>query len=236
MHTGGVDFGYLGIGLVLVLGIAIVVYGWLSDRTVTRSRQDALTQPPDRDIPGLAADAVAPNYLTEHEALHQQPYQPAAGLTDAGRADLQARLPGAPSLRHGHAAVEFATDQPSHLCVLDHPWVLVADDQVTTIRELLPFLQKARGRGRRVVVVAPALAREVLATLQVNAVQRTLSCAAVLIPDAGQRRALCSLVGATPLSPTDLRAGWVPETSLGTCDTWVSSPGQLWVLSDDHAS
>jgi len=32
-----------------------------------------------------------------------------------------------------------------------------------------------------------------------------------------------------------LRAGWVPETSLGTCDTWVSSPGQLWVLSAQDA-
>lgn len=227
------DLGYLGIGLVLVVGVAVVAYGWLSDRADTRRRQDALTQPPDRPIPGLADDAAAPTYLTEYEVLHKEPYHPVASLTDAERTAIQGRLAGSPSLPHGHAAVEFTTDEPSHLCVLDHPWILVADDDVTVLRELLPFLEKARARDRRVVVVAPALARDVLATLQVNAVQQTLSCAAVLIPDAGQRRALGSLVGATPLGMADLRSGHLPEASLGTCDTWVSSPGQLWVLNDE---
>lgn len=232
MHTGGVDLGYLGIGVVLVLGIAVVVYGWLADRTETRRRQDALTQPPDRPVPGLRADAPEPAYLTEYEVLHAQPYRPTTSLTDAERTALQARLPGSPGLPFGHAATEFTTDEASHLCVLDTPWILVADGELTTVRELLPFLEKARAGDRRVVVVAPALAREVLATLQVNAVQHTLSCAAVLIPDAQQRRVLSSLVGGAPVPIADLRAGYLPTASLGTCATWVSSPSQLWVLGE----
>lgn len=233
MHTGDVDIGYVGIGLVLVLGVAVVVYGWLADRTDTRRRQDAMTQAPDRSVPGLAPEAATPAYLTEYELLHKTPHRPATALTDAERTALQRRLAGAPSLPHGHAAREFTTDEASHLCVLPEPWILVADNDVTTLRELLPFLEKARARDRRVVIVAPSLSRDVLATLQVNAVKHTLSCAAVLLPDAEQRRVLCSLVGAIPLAAADLRAGYVPESSLGTCGVWVSSPGQLWVVSGD---
>ncbi|MGC3992610.1 MAG: hypothetical protein QM779_00515 [Propionicimonas sp.] len=226
------DLGYLGIGLVLVIGVAVVVHGWLSDRTDTSHRQDALTGAPDRDIPGLRADAPAPDYLTGYEALERVPYHPSASLTDAERAALQARLPGSPSLPVGHTSSEFVTDEASGLCVLPSPWILVADHDVTTIRELLPLLEKARAGDRSVVVVAPALSGDVIDTLRVNVVKQTLRSAAVLIPDAAQRRALCSLVGALPVPWEDLRAGYVPESSLGTCDTWVSSSAQSWMLSD----
>lgn len=224
--------GYIGIALVLVVGIAIVVYGWLSDRVDTKRRQDALTQAPDRPIPGHSPDAPAPTYVTQDEALHQPRDRAATALADSDRADLKSRLNGAPNLPHGHAAAEFVTDEPSGLCVLADPWILVADHDVTTVRELLPFLEKLRGTDRRLVVVAPSLGREVLATMQVNAVKRTLRCAVVLIPDAGQRRALCSLVGAVPVPWEDLRAGYIPITNLGTCSTWVSSADRLWVLQD----
>ena len=233
MHTGRVTIGYLGIALVLVVGIAIVVYGWLSDRADTRRRQDALTQAPDRPIPGHSPDAAAPAYVSEYEVLHQTDYHPTATLTDTERTDLQRRLKSAPTLPHGHAATEFTTDEPSGLCVLAHPWILVADHDITTVRELLPFFEKTRGSDHRLVVVAPSIGRDVLATMQVNAVKQTLSCAVVVIPDAGQRRALCSLVGAVPIPWEDLRAGYVPVSGLGTCATWVSSADQLWVLQDD---
>ena len=232
MHTGCVDIGYFGIGLVLVVGIAVVVYGWLADRTDTRRRNEALTQPPDRPIPGLSPDAPGPAYLTEYEVLHRTAYHPAASLTDTERATLKHHLLSAPSFPHGHAATEFTTDEASGLCVLPAPWILVTDHHVTTIRELLPFIEKARAGDHRVVIVAPRLGREVIATMQVNAVQQTLSCDVVLIPDAGQRRALCSLVGAVPVPWEDLRAGYVPEASLGTCATWVSSSDRLWVVQD----
>lgn len=223
--------GYLGIGLVLVIGIAIVVYGWLADRTDTKRRQDAMTQPPDRPIPGLPADAASPTYLSANDALQRSDHANTE-LTDAERATLKKRLAGAPSLPHGHSAPEFTTDAASGFCVLPSPWILVADHNLTTIRELLGFLERARGADRAVVVVAPHLDREVMATLQVNASQHTLGCAAVLMPDAGQRRALCSLVGAIPVPWEDLRAGYIPADSLGTCDTWVSSTNQLWLVGD----
>lgn len=232
MHTGGVDIGYLGIGLVLVVGIAVVAYGWLADRTDTKRRQDALTQAPDRPIPGHRTDAPSPAYVTEHEALHGPAKPSTLQLTDDARTRLQQRLSGAPSLAYGYADPVFANDPATGLCVLTRPRILVAADEVTTVRELLSFLEKSSTAKRSVVVVAPGFAKDVLATLAVNASQRTLECVALVIPDAGQRRALCSLVGATPLSRQDLRSGYVPP-SLGTCETWVSSAERLWILPEE---
>lgn len=229
MHTGIVDTTYLGIGLVLVIGIAVVAYGWLADRTETKRRQIALEQPPDRPIPGLAADAPAPSYVSKPEALKTVAR---TALSPGALATLKQRLAGSPSLAHGHAAPGFATDAGSGLCVLEQPWILVVDEPVTSIRELLPFLQKAAVASHPVVVVAPAIAVDVLGTLQVNAVSGKLANAAVLVRNVDQRRALCSLVDADPLTIRDLRAGYVPSSAIGNCDNWVSSTERLWILAD----
>ena len=220
---------YLGIGLVLVIGIAVVVYGWLSDRVENKRRQAAIEEPPDRAIPGLAPDAPTPSYVTAKEQL-----QPRARtvLSPEARTSLQQRLNGAPSLPFGHAAAEFITDADSGLCVLARPWILVANEHVDSIREVLPFLRKASAAGHKVVLVAPGIEEAVLATLRVNAASGTLDNAAVLLPNPDQRRALCSLVGADPLSRQDLQAGYVGPSAIGTCGTWVSSRERLWILAD----
>jgi len=229
VHTGGVDARYLGIGLVLVLGIAVVVYGWLADRLDTKRRQAALEQAPDRPIPGLAPDAPAPVYVSAAQPLKPRP-RPV--LTDEVRAGLQQRLDGAPSLAYGHAAPEFITDADSGFCVLEQPWILIANETVDSIREVLPFLQKASAAGHKVVLVAPAIEEAVLGTLRMNAVSGTLDNAAVLLPNLHHRRALCSLVGADLLTRQDLQAGYVPPSAIGTCGTWVSNSERLWIVRD----
>ncbi|MGV8910866.1 MAG: hypothetical protein ACOH1Y_17980 [Propionicimonas sp.] len=223
------DMRYLGIGLVLVIGIAVVVYGWLGDRMDTKRRQAALDQPPDRPIPGLSPEASAPSYVTG-----TAPLQPRTRtvLSPEARTNLQQRLNRSPSLAYGHAAAEFTTDADSGLCVLAQPWILVANEPVDSIRELLPFLRKASAAGHKVVLVAPAIDDVVLGTLRVNAASGTLDNACVLLPNLDQRRALCSLVGGDPLSRQDLRAGYVPPSAIGTCGTWVSSSERLWILAD----
>lgn len=231
MHTGGVNAAYLGIGLVLVLGVAVVVYGWLGDRVITKRRQAMLSQPPDRTIPGLRPGAPSPRYVTAAEALESLGAAAPAELSVSQRTELRRRLDGAPSVAFGHATPAFVTDPPSGLCVLDRPRILVADERIESIRELLGFLESSRSADRAAVVVAPGFGDAVLGTLEVNAARRTLRCDAVLIPDAAQRRVLCSLAGAVPLPRQDLMSGYLPESSIGGCGTWVSGPTQSWLLS-----
>jgi len=256
--------GYLGIGLVLLLGIAVVVYGWLADRVDTDRRQDALVSVPDRAIPGLADDTPVPSYRTEDELLHGPDAHARHSLCSEELAELLGRLGHFPSLPLGHASKDFANahgarsgrgggldklDQPNRggldqpnsgglvhlegdLCVLESPRILVTDAHVTSIRELLDFLARA-GRDRvPVVVVAPSMAADVLATLRVNNVQGNVPCAVVLTADATKRAQLASLVGASPVSLDDLRSGYLPASAIGGCDTWVSSLERLWVVND----
>ena len=219
---------WLGIVAVLVVGIGLVVYGYLWDRTSNKLRREQLTSTPDRPIPGHDADAGAPTYVQASDLAAKR--SPAVTAPDA-LAALHSRTDGAPSLPYGHLAETFTT-HAGGLCVLDDPVILVVDGELTTVRELLPVADHAKTSGRPLAVVASAVTDEVLQTLEANALAGTLPATAVAIPEAGQCRQFASLVGAVPITPADLKAGWVPTQHLGTCAIWVSSPTQLWVVAD----
>jgi hypothetical protein len=215
---------WVGIGIIVVVGIAVVAYGWLSDRTANRRRAEALNAPPDRPIPGLKPSADAPQYFLPDD-LDAKPSLPAAELTA-----LRDRLSGATSLPHGHGKGAFASDHASGLAVLADPLILIVDGDLSSTRELLPVIAKATAASRPLVVVAERIAADVYHTLEVNTLAGKLASDAVPITDSARRAHLAELVDATAISPANLKSGWVPDASLGTCATWVSSPTQLWLL------
>ncbi|MCE1175318.1 MAG: hypothetical protein LWW77_12040 [Propionibacteriales bacterium] len=217
---------WLGIGIIVVVGIAVVAYGWLSDRTANRRRAEALNAPPDRPIPGLKPDADAPRYVLPDD-LDATPSLPAAEL-----ATLRDRLSAATSLPHGHGKGAFASDHASGLAVLAEPLILIVDGDLSSTRELLPVIAKAATARRPLVVVAERIDADVFHTLEANTLAGKLAADAVPITDPARRAHLAELVDASAISPANLKAGWVPDTSLGTCGTWVSSPTQLWLLDD----
>lgn len=226
MHTGAVSWGYLGIVLVLVIGTAVVGYGWLADRAATKRQLAALDLPPDTAIPGLPEQAQTPIYLSEHEAL-----RPTATneLTEPDRAEIAAALEVAPNQKHGHAAAEFVTDPPTGWCVVDQPQVLVLAEELEQGRELLPALRLAAG-GRPLVLIAPAMSDAALATFRVNVAQRKIAGVVVLISGAKARYELCALTGAAPVDRRDLQADYLPASALGSCGRWVSTSQELWLL------
>ena len=85
----------------------------------------------------------------------------------------------------GYASRDFVTDPASGWAVLDRPAVLVCADPVETVRELLGVLEQLIMSRTPLVVVAPSLAPEVLATLEVNQIQQTMQLLAVT-PDASR--------------------------------------------------
>ena len=218
---------WVGIGIIVVVGIAVIAYGWLSDRTANRRRAEELNAPPDRPIPGLNTTADAPMYVHPDE-LDAKPSLPADELST-----LRDRLSSATSLPHGHGKGAFASDHASGLAVLTDPLILIVDGDLSSTRDLLPVIAKAVAASRPLVVVAERIAADVYHTLEVNTLAGKLASDAVPITDPGRRAHLAELVDATPISPANLKSGWVPDASLGTCGTWVSSPTQLWLL---HAS
>lgn len=220
-HTGGVD--WIGISIVVVLGVAVVVYGYLWDRTTNRRRAAAQSSPPDRPIPGLAPDAEAPTYIQPKDLKPDNQADPAE--IEA----LKARLDAAPHLTCGHGPGAFATLGPD-FAVLEHPLVLIVDGEVTAMRELLPAVAAAHSAAQPLVVIAPAMADEVYQTLEANALAHTLDTVAVVVRKPADRNQLAALTGAIPTPIADLRMGWLPASSLGDCGTWVSTARELWVL------
>ncbi len=236
VHTGGMDAGTWGIVAVLVVGTAVVAYGWLSDRAATRRQQELLSRPPERTIPRFHPDAQRPRYLSELEAAVRPENLRATELSDAARTSLRKRVAGAPTFAAGWALDGFVTDSPSGWAVLDDPLILICADDLTTMREALPAVKHARATGRPLVIVAPSVSDEVAATLQANNVQGTLACILVTLPSPDQRRTLTSLTGAQLVPIEDLRADWLPLPHLGTCATWVSDRKSSWVLLEPQPS
>ena len=225
--------------VVVVVAAALTVYGALSDRAKNRRRAAEMLGPPQRDIPHLPVDARAPHYVTEAQARRRPAGAPSAEQLSDRIQDLRAQLKTAttePFAEHaereitvGYASADFVTDPKGGAVVLEEPLVLVCGDAVETIRELLPALEEALRTGRPLVVAAPAIAKDVLGTLEVNAIQGKVPGVAVLADDA-VRAQVVAASGAVPVDATDRRSGWLDPQSLGSVARWTSTSRTTRVL------
>src|SRR5919201_240454 len=88
----------------------------------------------------------------------------------------------------GYIAPHFMTDPERMECVLDDPYILVANQKVSAVKDLLPVLEKVMQSGKPVVVIAEDVEGEALATLVVNKIRGTFKSVAVKAPGFGDRR------------------------------------------------
>ena len=204
--------------VVLVIALALTVYGALHDRTLNRRRAAEMLGPPARDIPNLPSDARSPAYVTEAQA-RRRPETTAGSARPPGSGSVE---PDGQEVAAGHASADFATDTRTGTAVLDEPLVLVCEGGVETIRELLPALEHALRAARPLVVAAPSIAPDVLGTLEVNAIQGLVPGVAVLADDA-VRAEIASVSGATPVDATDRRSGWADPAAFGRLARWTST-------------
>lgn len=215
--------------IILVVGIAVILYGGFADRARNAARARAVEQPPPTAIPGLAADAPAPSYLSKEAVLIPPADAPPTDLSDDQRAELVRVREQSPALPAGWLRKGFVTDAPSRCAVLDDPQVLITRT-VSSVRELLGPLQRAATSGRPLVLVAGEIAPAVADMLEVNVRQRRFALVAVVT---GDRLDAATRCGATDVDRIDLQAGYVPDTALGRCRQWISDADQSWILTDD---
>lgn len=88
----------------------------------------------------------------------------------------------------GYLSPYFITDADSMEAILDNPYILIHDKKISSIKDLLPVLEKVSQAGRSLLIIAEDVEGEALATLVVNKLRGTLRVAAVKAPGFGDRR------------------------------------------------
>ena len=88
----------------------------------------------------------------------------------------------------GYLSPYFVTDAEAMEVVLENPYILLYDKKISSAKDLVPLLEKVARKGKSFLIVAEDVEGEALATLVVNKIRGTLSCAAIKAPGFGDRR------------------------------------------------
>ncbi len=88
----------------------------------------------------------------------------------------------------GYLSPYFVTNAESMETELEDPYILIYDKKISTMKDLLPILEKSAQSGRAMLIIAEDIEGEALATLVVNKLRGTLKICAVKAPGFGDRR------------------------------------------------
>ncbi|MEZ5127438.1 MAG: chaperonin GroEL [Micropruina glycogenica] len=88
----------------------------------------------------------------------------------------------------GYISPYFVTDPERMEAVLDDPYVLIANSKISSLKDLLPVLEKVMQSGKPLLVIAEDTDGEALAGLIVNKIRGTFKSVAVKAPGFGDRR------------------------------------------------
>lgn len=222
----------VGLVVVLVVGLAVIIFGALSDRAKNRRAAVEMLAPPQRNIPRFRPDSPAPTYLSDLQARRKPDNAAARDLTSAEREQLAQQLKELSTVRLdlGYASRDFITDSNSARAILQTPRVLVCSERIESTREVLAILEMCSLSGASLVVVAPSMSDEVRGTLEVNALRGTMRLLAVTTRTGSDAELVADATGAQVKSRSDLQSGYVWPEHLGTCQRWVSTAKASFVI------
>jgi chaperonin GroEL len=88
----------------------------------------------------------------------------------------------------GYLSPYFVTDPEKMEAVLEDAYILIHDKKISSMKDLLPVLEKVAQMGKPLLIIAEDVEGEALATLVVNKLRGTLKVAGVKAPGFGDRR------------------------------------------------
>ena len=137
----------------------------------------------------------------------------------------------------GYLSPYFVTNSETMDSEMEDPYVLIHDKKVSSMKDLLPILEKVIQTGKSVLIIAEDIEGEALATLVVNKLRGTFKVLAVKAPGFGDRRKamledIAVLTGATVISEDQ---GYKLENAtleyLGKCKRVVSDKDNTIIVA-----
>lgn len=140
------------------------------------------------------------------------------------------------SFDKGYASGYFVTNPDTMEAEMENPYILVTDQKVSSIQELVPFLEQFVKVSKNLVIIADDVEGEALATLVVNKMRGTFNILAVKAPGFGDRRKamledIAVLTGATVISgDVGRKLDSVRMEDLGRADRVVASKDETKIV------
>ncbi len=88
----------------------------------------------------------------------------------------------------GYSSAYFVTDPANMEAVVESPYILITDQKISSVQELLPFLENLVKVTKNFVIIADDIDGEALATLVVNKMRGSFNAVAIKAPGFGDRR------------------------------------------------
>jgi chaperonin GroEL len=88
----------------------------------------------------------------------------------------------------GYISPHFVNHFENMACVLEKPYILINEKKISSIKSMVPVLEKVAKQGRPLLIIAEDIEGEALATLVVNKLRGVLQVCAVKAPGFGDRR------------------------------------------------
>src|SRR6056297_3714715 len=141
----------------------------------------------------------------------------------------------------GYISPYFVTDTEKMEATLEHPYILLTDKKVSTMKDLMPILESTVQNGKPLMIISEDIEGEALATLVVNKIRGSLKVAAVKAPGFGDRRKemledIAILTGGTVI--TEDKGLTLENTTLdmlGTCEKISIDKENTTIVNGDGA-
>jgi len=91
-------------------------------------------------------------------------------------------------INRGYISPYMCTDQVKMVAELDNPYILVTDKKITSIKEILPVIEKVANVGGSLFIIAEDIEGDALTTLVINNMRKIFNCVAVRTPYFGDKR------------------------------------------------
>lgn len=145
-------------------------------------------------------------------------------VEEAKGIDTSVKVVEGMQLDRGYISPYFVTNAEKMETQFENPYVLLYDKKISSIKDLLPILEKVSETGKPLLIIAEDVDSDALSTLVVNKLRGALKIVAIKAPGFGDRRKelledIAILIGGTVISEeTGLKLESTELESLGTVE------------------